>query len=106
MKYEDIELYVLIGLFIFTVWFVINTIKYYYGEKRKIRHLHRFAKEGERDAQYTLAKRYQKGDMVKKSCQNAAFWYQKAALSGDEKAKSHLQTFLEKHRKGREKDKC
>jgi len=66
MKYEDIELYALIGLFIFTVWFIVNTIKYYYGEKRKIRHLHRFAKEGERDAQYRLAKRYQKGDMVKK----------------------------------------
>jgi len=106
MKFEDIELYVLIGLFFFTLWFIANTVKYYYGEKRKIRHLHRFAKEGETDAQYKLAKRYQEGDMVKKSCQNAAFWYQKAALSGDEKAKSHLESFLKKHRNGKEKNKC
>ena len=105
MKQDDIEFYAMIALFLFTVWFIINTIRYYYGEKRKIRHLHRFAKEGERDAQYTLAKRYQKGDMVKKSCQNAAFWYQKAALSGDEDAKSHLQMFLERHSHG-DKDKC
>ena len=106
MNYDDMELYALVGLFFFTVWFIINTVRYYYGEKRKIKHLHRFAKEGEVDAQQRLAKRYQKGDMVKKSCQNAAFWYQKAALSGDEEAQSHLKRFLQKRKKGKGKNNC
>ena len=94
---ENIELYIIVALFIFTVWFILNTIKYYKGEKRKVKHLHRFAKEGEADAQHHLAKRYQKGFAVKKSCQKAAFWYQKAAFSGDPDAKS----FLEKIRKNK-----
>jgi TPR repeat protein len=106
MKYSDLEFYGLIGLFLFTLWFIANTVRYYYAQKRKIRHLHRFAKEGEKEAQLRLAKHYQKGDMVKKSCQNAAFWYQKAAFSGDEKAQSYLQSFLEKQRSGSHKDKC
>ena len=50
----------------------------------------------------TLQKRYQKGKQVKKSCEKAAFWYQKAAFSGDEKAKGHLEKFFEKYnRKGK-----
>ena len=92
---ENIELYIILALFIFTIWFILNTLKYYKGEKRKVKHLHRFAKEGEVEAQQHLAKRYQKGYAVKKSCQKAAFWYQKAAFSGDDDAKS----FLEKMRK-------
>jgi TPR repeat protein len=94
---ENIELYIIVILFIFTVWFILNTIKYYKGEKRKVKHLHRFAKEGEKEAQHHLAKRYQKGFAVKKSCQKAAFWYQKAAFSGDPDAKN----FLEKIRKNK-----
>ena len=94
---EHLELSIIVALFIFTVWFILNTIKYYKGEKRKVKHLHRFAKEGEADAQHHLAKRYQKGFAVKKSCQKAAFWYQKAAFSGDPDAKS----FLEKIRKNK-----
>ncbi|RUM74588.1 MAG: hypothetical protein DSZ10_01315 [Sulfurovum sp.] len=106
MKWNDIELYLLVGVFLFTVWFVINTIKYYFGKKRKLKQLHRFAREGEVDAQMKLAKHYHHGDMVKKSCQNAAFWYQKAAFSGDEEAQSHLKSFLAEHRSSNRKDKC
>ena len=93
---ENIELYMIVVLFVFTVWFILNTIKYYKGEKRKVKHLHRFAKEGEAEAQQHLAKRYQKGHAVKKSCQKAAFWYQKAAFSGDDDAKSFLEKILKK----------
>jgi TPR repeat protein len=100
---ENIELYIIVGLFFFIIWFILNTIKYYHGEKRKVKNLHRFAKEGEVDAQGHLARRYQKGKMVKKDCQQAAFWYQKAAFSGDEEAKGYLQKFLDKRKN---KKKC
>jgi len=96
-KSENLELYLIAFLLLFTIWFIVNTIKYYYGEKRKVRNLHRFAKEGEREAQHTLAKRYQKGDFVKKNCERAAFWYQSAALKGDVEAKGHLEQFLKNH---------
>ena len=92
---ENIELYLIVGLFFFSIWFIFNTIKYYRGEKRKVKNLHRFAKEGEDDAQESLARLYQKGDMVKKNCEKAAFWYQKAAFSGNKEAKGSLQKFLE-----------
>ena len=95
---ENIEIYIIFGLFIFIILLIINTIRHYKGEKRKVKHLHRFAKEGETEAQHHLAKRYQKGYAVKKSCQKAAFWYQKAAFSGDEKAKSFLEKIREKKR--------
>jgi len=102
---ENIELYLIIVLLFFTIWFIFNTVKYYYGEKRKVKNLHRFAKDGAEGAQGSLARRYQKGDMVKKNCQKAAFWYQKAAFSGDEEAKSHLQKFLDDS-KNKKKKKC
>jgi TPR repeat protein len=101
---ENIELYIIVFLIVFLIWFIFNTKKFYHGEKRKVKNLHRFAKEGEVEAQRDLAIRYQKGKMVKKSCNNAAFWYNKAALSGDEKAKNHLKNFLEKQKK--HKNKC
>jgi TPR repeat protein len=97
------ELYLIVGLLIFTIWFILNTIKYYRGEKRKLKNLHRFAQEGEADAQGELAKHYHKGKMVKKNCQKAAFWYQKAAFSGHEEAKGHLEKFFNNHAK---KKKC
>jgi len=81
---------------VFIIWFSLNTKKFYYGEKRKIKNLHRFAKEGEIEAQSDLATRYRKGKQVKKDCQSAAFWYQKAAFSGDEEAKGYLEKFLDK----------
>ena len=95
---ENIELYIILVLVIFTIWFIFNTIKYYKGEKRKVKHLHRFAKEGEAEAQHNLAKRYQKGFAVKKSCQKAAFWYQRAAFSGDPDAKELLEKVRKKKR--------
>jgi TPR repeat protein len=97
-KIENIELYVTLVVFVFTLWFVFNTIKYYRGEKRKVKHLHRFAREGESISQYELAKRYAKGDMVKKSCQNAASLSQKAAFSGDEEAREFLDEILKSKR--------
>lgn len=93
---EDIELYIILGLSVFTIWFILNTLKYYRGEKRKVKHLHRFAKEGEIEAQQYLAYRYHKGYAVKKSSQKAAFWYQKAAFSGDSDARSFLEKMLRK----------
>lgn len=93
---ENIELYLIPVLFIFTIWFILNTIKYYKGEKRNVKHLHRFAKEGEVEAQNHLAKRYHKGNMVKKSSQRAAFWYQKASFSGDDNAKESLESIIKK----------
>lgn len=93
---KDIELYLLVFLVIFTLWFIRNTVKYYKGEKRNIKHLHRFAKEGEEDSQYKLAQRFQKGKMVKRSCNDAAFWYQRAAFSGNEDAKNKIDKILKK----------
>jgi len=95
---ENIELYVIIFLVLFTLWFIVNTIKYYKGEKRKVKHLHRFAREGEVLSQYELAQRYAKGQAVRKSCQNAAFLSQKAAFSGDEAAQKLLDKIMKKRR--------
>jgi len=94
---ENIELYLIVFLIIFIIWFSLDTKKFYHGEKRKIKNLHRFAREGEAKAQSELGRRYQKGKQVQKNCQNAAFWYQKAAFSGDDDAKGYLEKFLDKH---------
>jgi len=96
---ENIELYIIVTLVIVIIWFIFNTRKYYRGEKRKVKNLHRFAEEGEMEAQNSLAKRYQKGNMVKKDCQKAAFWYQKASFSGNENSKEHLKNFFNKKKK-------
>lgn len=93
---EDLELYFIIFLIVFTLWFMRNTVKYYKGEKRKVKHLHRFAKEGEEESQYKLAQRFQKGDMVKRSCNDAAYWYQRAAFSGNDDAKKKIDKILKK----------
>ena len=66
MDMKNIELYSIVFLFFFTIWFVYHTVKYYKGEKRKVKHLHRFAREGESLSQYELAKRYAKGQGKKK----------------------------------------
>jgi len=95
---ENIELYMIVAFSVFTIWFIFNTVKYYKGEKRKVKNLHRFAKEGEVEAQHSLAHRYRKGHAVKKSCKKAAFWYQKAAFSGDNDARSLLEKIREKKR--------
>lgn len=95
---EDIELYFILILIVFILWFIRNTVKFYKGEKRKIKHLHRFAKEGEEESQYKLAQRFQKGDMVKRSCNDAAYWYQRAAFSGNEDAKKKINKILKNKR--------
>ena len=100
---ENLELYIILFLFLFTLWFIYSTIQYYKGEKRNVKHLHRFAKEGEVEAQSKLAKRYHKGVMVKKDCEKAAFWYQKAAFNGDKTARGKLRAFLNQRKK---KKKC
>ena len=100
IKIENIELYLILFLTLFTVWFIVNTVKYYKGEKRKVKHLHRFAREGESLSQYELAKRYAKGMAVRKSLQNAAYLSQKSAFSGNENAQKLLDTILKnKHNK-------
>jgi len=96
---SDFEIYSIIFLFLFVCWFFVNTLRYYKQEKRKMRNLHRFAGNGEPQAQHELAKRYHHGKMVKKNCQKAAFWYQKAAFTGDEQAKGYLEMFLKNHKK-------
>ena len=98
MDIKNVELYIIVFLFFFTIWFVRHTVKYYKGEKRKVKHLHRFAREGESLSQYELAKRYAKGQAVRKSCQNAAFLSQKAAFAGDENAKKLLDKIIKKRR--------
>jgi len=95
---ENIELYVLVFLVFFTLWFIANTVKFYKGEKRKVKHLHRFAREGESISQYELAKRYAKGQAVRKSCQNAAYLSQKAAFAGDENAQKLLDKILKRRK--------
>lgn len=95
---EDMELYLIPVLIVFILWLMRNTVKYYKGEKRKIKHLYRFAKEGEKESQYKLAQRFQKGNMVKRSCNDAAYWYQRAAFSGNEDAKSKIGKILKRKR--------
>lgn len=95
---ENLELYLIAGLTLFLIWFIYNTVKYYYGEKRKMKNLHRFAKEGEVEAQHDLAHSYEEGKVVKKDLKKAAFWYQQAAFSGDEEAKGELKKFLHEER--------
>ncbi|UFH58521.1 SEL1-like repeat protein [Sulfurovum mangrovi] len=105
-KIENLELYLFLFLLLFTLWFIRNTVKYYKGEKKKVKTLHRFAKAGESDSQYQLAKRYQKGKAVKKSCNKAAFWYRQAAYSGDKAAKKQWRLFLKKRKSTRNNNKC
>ena len=95
---EEVELYLTPVLIVFILWLMRNTVKYYKGEKRKIKHLHRFAKEGEEASQYKLAQRFQKGNMVKRSCNDAAYWYQRAAFSGNEDAKNKINKILKRKR--------
>jgi TPR repeat protein len=91
---ESLELSLIVGLFIVTVWLILHTLDYYRAQKRYVKNLHRFAREGEAEAQYALAQCYQKGHMVKKECHTAAFWYQKASFSGNKKAKGYLEHFM------------
>jgi len=92
-------------LFVILVWLLFNTKNFHYAQKRKVKNLHRFAKEGELAAQQELAAAYRKGKQVKKNCQKAAFWYQKAAFSGDEEAEGYLKKFFEM-KENKQNNKC
>lgn len=96
---EDFEMYLVLGLFLFLCWLSFATFRYYRQEKRKIKYLHHIAAEGGAYAKYELAKHYREGKIVKKNCQKAAFWYQKAAFCGDKQAEGYLKIFLENRRK-------
>lgn len=95
---KDLELYIIAFLCCFILWLIFNTIKFYKGQRRKVKHLHRFARKGETISQYELAKLYAKGQTVRKSYQNAAFLSQKAAFSGDKNAQKLLDKILKSHR--------
>jgi len=90
---ENIELYLIVGLIVFIVWFIFNTKKFYFGEKRKMKNLHRFAKEGEAEAQQKLAQHYQKGEMVKKNCDKAAFCIKRQLFPVMRKQKAICKSF-------------
>jgi len=87
---ENFELYLIVILVIVLFGIILNTIKHYRGEKRKVKNLHRFAKEGEMDAQHHLAKHYEKGKMVKQDSKKAAFWHQRASFSNTKMEKDTL----------------
>lgn len=92
---DNIELYAILFLTIFTIWFIYSTIRYYIAQKRIVKNLHHFAKANDANSQYELAKRYAKANAVKKSCQNAAFFSQKASFLGNKEAKEFLDKLKE-----------
>jgi len=96
---ENIELYIMALLAFILIAVIINTIQYYKGEKQKVKNLHRFAKEGDAQAQEALGKLYKDGDMVPQDMRQAAFWYQKASFSGHNKAKGFLENYLQYQKK-------
>lgn len=93
---QNIELYSIIVLCVTIIWLIYNAIQYYKGEKRKIKHLHRFAKDGELESQEKLAQRYETGNMIIQDYERAAFWYQNAAFNTNLKSKERLRNFLDK----------
>jgi len=95
---NDMELYAIVLIFILLLWFIKNTIKFYHGEKKRVKNLHKFAKNGEVYSQIELGKHYQKGKVVKKSCDRAAYWYNRAALNGHKEAQGYLKKFMENKR--------
>ncbi len=95
-EWQDIEFYATILLALFTIGFIRYTYRYYKAGKTKIRRMHRYANEGDVQAQEFLAHEYEKGEFVPKDCKRAAFWYTKASIGGSKKAKSFLQRYREK----------
>ena len=91
---KDIELYSIIVLGILTLWLIINTFTFARGRKKIVKNLHRYAKEGELEAQSKLAACYDKGDVVIQDSLKASFWYQKAAFINDDRASTKLNAIL------------
>jgi TPR repeat protein len=96
---EKLELYLIVIIIVILIALVLNTIKYYKGEKRKVKNLHRFAKDGERDAQKDLAKHYEEGYIVKKDTKKAAFWHLKASITEKQISKAPLSNLSREHTK-------
>jgi TPR repeat protein len=97
--WEDLELYLTLILFIATVALTMHTYRYYKAKKRIFKDMKRFAKEGDADASVYVAEEYRKGDIVKKSCDKALFWYVKAACDGSEEAKRKAEMLKKEEKK-------
>jgi len=95
---QDFELYAVAVLFVTTLWLIIHTVRYYRGKRRLLKRMKRFAKEGDGEAGFFVAEEYRKGDVIKKNCPQARFWYHKAALDGNEEAKERLDMLNKKER--------
>ena len=89
----DWELGIITVLAVVTVWLAIDTVRYVRGKRRLIRKMKRFANEGDGDASLFVAEEYRKGDVVKKRCDHALFWYSKSAACGNEKAQEYLKNY-------------
>ena len=63
---ENIELYFIAFLLLFTLWFVVNTLKFYIAKRRKEKQLYRFSRGRKTISGYELAKRYAKSQSTKK----------------------------------------
>lgn len=79
---EEFELYAISVLFLFTLWFIVNTILYYRAEKRRLKQLRHFNNRREVFSQTTIGKYYDKGHIVKRNYCNAVFWSKKVAFAG------------------------
>jgi TPR repeat protein len=99
MNMANAELYLTAVVFVVTIGMIIHTVRYFKGKRRLLKHMKRFAKEGDGDAGLFVADEYRKGDVVKKNCDGARFWYHKAALDGNEEAKKRLSSFDDKSKK-------
>jgi hypothetical protein len=83
---ENIELYFILFLSLFTLWFIVNTVKYYKSKRRKLKPWHRFSREDAILSQYELAKRYAKNQEVQKRYQNVTHFAKKTVGFKDRKA--------------------
>jgi TPR repeat protein len=95
----NFELYLIGVLFLVMIGLVIHTVRYYKAKKRMFKHMKRYAKQGDSEAELYVAEEYHKGEIVKKSCEQAHFWYHKAALHGNEKARKNLENLNKRDKK-------
>jgi len=97
MVIEEIELYTIVILGIITLWLIGHTIAFARGRKKIVKNLHRFAKEGEKEAQTKLARCYEEGEVVIEDSLKAAFWHQKASFSEEESPKEPAEIHNNEH---------
>jgi len=99
---ENVELYILAILLVLIIGLVINTIYYYKNQKEKIRNLHKHANEGDADAQETLAKMYEVGELVQQDSEKSAYWHQKASFSRKKEMPNDTHPYSEHKKKKRD----